>query len=405
MEEKTKNTILYLFTANYPYGEGEDYIHNELKVISSKFDDIYIFPAETKSTIRKCESNVHVISYSGFLIQKRFSILLRNLPVISHLLFTEIKNNNSRFSILRNIKYYLDVAISYIHKYRFLETHLKVDLLKDSVFYSFWMYDWATVLSIAKWKKRIPGFICRVNGFDFREQLAPNGFIFPRQFQLRYVDKVFAVSKYGYNEISLNYPSFKSKFFISKLGVLDNGINPQKTNDFFTIVSCSLMSNIKRVELIPEILKSIKRRIHWIHFGDGDCYDKVQEACLSLPINITYDLKGYTNNEDVISFYKNEHVDLFIQLSTTEGGVPVALQEAASFGIPMLATNVGGIPEIVNRETGILIPANFEEKEVANQIEANMEEFSDKRNHARNLFLTSYNAVTNYENFISQLNI
>ena len=47
--------------------------------------------------------------------------------------------------------------------------------------------------------------------------------------------------------------------------------------------------------------------------------------------------------------------DLFVNMSLSEG-IPVSIMEAISFGIPIIATNVGGNAEIVNDETGVLIP-------------------------------------------------
>lgn len=42
-------------------------------------------------------------------------------------------------------------------------------------------------------------------------------------------------------------------------------------------------------------------------------------------------------------------------------GIPVSIMEAISFGIPIIATNVGGNAEIVNDETGVLIPVNIDQ--------------------------------------------
>jgi glycosyltransferase involved in cell wall biosynthesis len=394
---------LYLFTANYPYGTGEDYVHNELKVIHKFFNTIYIIPDKKDYFPREAPANnIKVIPYTPYSLKDRSKILIRNLHLIFKLLVIEILKNKNRWKILNNFKYYIDVAISYAHKYNFISNHLSKNKTQ-AVFYSFWMHDWATALSITKAKGIIDKFVCRVNGFDFREEMAPNGFIFPRQYQLRYVDKVHAVSEFAYNQLCNNHPSFSKKFTINKLGVFDKGINPPPTKGAFTIVSCSMVTHIKRVDLIPKILKSLNFKTHWIHFGDGPLLNRVKEACRELPKHITFDLKGYTKNEDVISFYKKNHVDLFIQLSTHEGGVPVALQEAASFGIPILATEAGGIPEIVNKKSGFLIPCHFSSFKVARILEEGIPLLPRKRKHIRETFCSNYNAEKNYTKFALNL--
>ena len=70
-----------------------------------------------------------------------------------------------------------------------------------------------------------------------------------------------------------------------------------------------------------------------------------QLAQEKLPIvGITYDLKSEILNEEVIRFYQQNHVDLFLLTSEYEG-IPVAIMEAMAAGIPVMATNAGGIAE------------------------------------------------------------
>ena len=48
----------------------------------------------------------------------------------------------------------------------------------------------------------------------------------------------------------------------------------------------------------------------------------------------------------MLDYYKNNIIDIFINLSASEG-IPVSIMDAISFGIPCIATNVGGTGEIV----------------------------------------------------------
>ena len=58
--------------------------------------------------------------------------------------------------------------------------------------------------------------------------------------------------------------------------------------------------------------------------------------------------------------------DSFITTSSTEG-LPVSIQEAMAAGIPIIGTNVGGIPEMIDGN-GVLLSANPSNKEVAEAI-------------------------------------
>ena len=69
-------------------------------------------------------------------------------------------------------------------------------------------------------------------------------------------------------------------------------------------------------------------------------------------------------NERVHKFYSEQPVDVFINLSDSEG-LPVSIMESMSYGIPVIATDVGGTREIVNEKTGFLIPKDFQPQKVA----------------------------------------
>ena len=74
---------------------------------------------------------------------------------------------------------------------------------------------------------------------------------------------------------------------------------------------------------------------------------------------------GSRPNTEVMHWYKHHAVDAFVHTSETEGGAPVALQEAASFGIPLIAADAGGVNEIVNRTTGVLMPHDLTAEDLA----------------------------------------
>ena len=79
-------------------------------------------------------------------------------------------------------------------------------------------------------------------------------------------------------------------------------------------------------------------------------------------------MKGAVDHEKLIDYYRTTPVDLFLNVSSSEG-VPVSVMEAMSFGIPVIATNVGGTSEIVSGKTGMLVNADISPEELAGKIE------------------------------------
>lgn len=88
--------------------------------------------------------------------------------------------------------------------------------------------------------------------------------------------------------------------------------------------------------------------------GDGPDIERARHAAAERSLNGRIVFLGY--REDIANLYGA--LDLFVLNSTTEG-LPNAVLEAMAFGVPVIATAVGGTPEVVHDgDTGILIPAS-----------------------------------------------
>ena len=105
------------------------------------------------------------------------------------------------------------------------------------------------------------------------------------------------------------------------------------------------------LEVIPRIVNEIPT-ITFVFAGDGDI-DAVREKIEELDIKENVKLLGWVGKERKTDVLNN--ADIFILPSYNEG-LPMALLEAMSFGIPSIATSVGGIPELIrDGENGIII--------------------------------------------------
>jgi glycosyltransferase involved in cell wall biosynthesis len=103
-------------------------------------------------------------------------------------------------------------------------------------------------------------------------------------------------------------------------------------------------------------------------------------------------------------YYSINTVDLFINVSSSEG-VPVSIMEAMSFGIPVIATAVGGTPEIVSEKTGWLIEPGISRQELAAKISAiaGRDDLELIRKAARDEWFIKSRAETIYEPFVQFL--
>ncbi|MCE3258654.1 MAG: amylovoran biosynthesis AmsK, partial [Bacteroidetes bacterium] len=121
--------------------------------------------------------------------------------------------------------------------------------------------------------------------------------------------------------------------------------------------------------------------------------------------NINIEFAGNLANEQVFELYRTRSINLFLSVSETEG-LPVSMMEAISFGIPIVATDVGGCSEIVTKDTGRLIPADFKISDVAAVISGfaqSAQNTEDFRKGVRNFWKTNFECQTNFTAFVNQI--
>ena len=164
------------------------------------------------------------------------------------------------------------------------------------------------------------------------------------------------------------------RLLLSRLGTEPaNGLTAASTDGALRIVSCSFITPVKRVQLIADALLAFARRhpnrvVHWTHFGGGPDLERIRSSLRRGAANFHPRLPGQVANQAVMAHYAHEPVDAFILLSESEG-LPVSIQEAASAGIPVVATDVGGVRELVTAENGVLLGADPSVSEVVTALE------------------------------------
>lgn len=280
------------------------------------------------------------------------------------------------------------------------------------LFYSYWMYQHAYIA--AGLKEKIPGsrFITRCHGYDLYEQRHPNNYIPFRKFIFSQADYICPISLNGKNYFLNTYGHwFEPKIHVVRLGtVLNNDLKPYrgKPDKLLHIVSCSSMTQVKRLDRLIASLAIMQIKVEWTHFGDGDLREHLQSLIEKLPNNISCNLMGARPNQEILEYYKTHDVDAFINTSESEG-VPVSMMEAMSCRIPVIATDVGGVSEIVHDGiNGILIEGNFAPETLAKQLECFAKlpqgRIEELRMNARTTWEESYDASKNYRSFFEFLN-
>ncbi len=408
-----KKKDLIIITRGFPFGRGEAFLENEIEVLSKKFNSIFIFSQMTFFyneyfdiiESRKLPKNVFVHKVDKFTRPPFFQIITKLITskiIYKELISLIIKNKYSLINFKTALHYYFLGFFTY-------NSIIKTFNLNNSnklYFYSYWFYH--EPLACLMLSKVLPGkCFSRAHGGDLYENLHVNGYLPFRKLYLNSLDGIFCVSNKGKRYLEKHYDETK-KIRVSKLGTLKNKfVHARKSNKLF-LLSISAIYDVKRINLIIDALSLSKIEIEWHHFGDGPDQNKIYKLAkskLTKP-NVEFNFHGFMKNKDVITYLKNNYFDLIINTSSSEG-IPVSIMEAISFGIPVVATNVGGTCEIVNYKNGYLLERNPSPNSIINIIEKyyylNENNKEQKRIAAYNLWKDKYCGLKNYSRFAEDI--
>ena len=386
--------MIYLFTATFPFGNAESFLEDEILYLSRKFDEVQIIPLSGGMfKKREVPSNCNVHTP---IIKSRLQKLVRGL--FHHKTFvTYMKDFFQRRCFCDRVRF-REWCASYFNTNCALHDQYirNLSLSPKDVCYFYWGKG---LNPLSLFFSNDAKCVSRFHGeWDLWEETG-HGYAPIRSILAKRLNLAVFISEKGESYFHKRYPYCET--MVSRLGSRDMGIGTKSTDDHIRIVSCSAVYDLKRVPLIFEsICRISNKKVIWTHLGDGPDFESLKEMVKSAPSNISVNLKGWISHEEVLAFYKNNPVDVFINLSTNEG-IPVSIMEAISFDIPVVATNVGGTSEIVNDKTGILISANPTTEEASRAIQnvvignLNPRGFWDKYYNAEKNYYEFANIISN----------
>lgn len=408
--------ILVLFSSSYPYGTATDqtFLKEEIQYLATTFEKVVLVPRKCEGQRLPVPHNVIVADgYSSFLKNPLKPYLVLKI-FTSNIFYRDLATRPSIIYkpqlLFRLIVFLAGAYLTETWVTRWMEEqHLHI---RDCIFYTYW-FDQAA-MGIGMIKRTCPDIklVSRAHGYDIYEELY-FPFYWPCRLQaLSTLDKLFPASEDGVSYFKEKYPQFAPIVESALLGVKDPGFQTnQSTDRVFRIVSCAQIVPLKRIDLLLEGIACAARmrpeqKFEWLHFGGGKSRDAlIRMAKEKFPHNAIGNLPGNVPNREILKHYTEKPVDVFVNLSTTEG-IAVSIMEAISCGIPVIATSVGGSPEIVSERNGLLLPINPSPEEVAQALLHlcdNPEIRYSMRKESRKVWHESYNADINFRLFAERL--
>lgn len=339
-------------TSQYPFGDWQEvFIEPELRALTRVFDEVIILPVRQRPNRRRALDGVRVLD--PLSSSRGFTLLQLLHPLTWRHLFSSL-GECARSVGLNPLR--IRNCLTWSCYRSALERHAPLRALlrsrESQVLYCYWG---ATTAIIVPAAKALGVATCaRYHAGDlYAEHPANNGFLAWRKEILASTDLSIFVSDHGRDYFLANVPNPANRpTKVSRLGSPDFGpprprATGRRADAPLLIVSVSRIDVEKRVHLIARLLKELARTraVVWHHFGGGNSAELDSEIA-GAGAQLQVRMEGVVSHEVLKRFYRENIIDLFINLSSFEG-VPVSIMEALSANIPVLATNAGGSAEIV----------------------------------------------------------
>lgn len=179
---------------------------------------------------------------------------------------------------------------------------------------------------------------------------------------------IVSISKYNLEFLTGHYGDWVAhKTHIIHCGIYPERYavtpRPDQKNDRLEIISIGSLRPYKGFTFLLDACSLLKHS--GVNFrcriiGGGELYKSLSAKIDELNIAGVVELAGPKNQSEVAELLKT--ADCYVQPSiiTPSGkmeGIPVSLMEAMACGLPVIASEISGIPELVVREkTGLLVP-------------------------------------------------
>jgi colanic acid/amylovoran biosynthesis glycosyltransferase len=366
---------LIYFTASYPYGLGEQWKANELRELVNHFEEITVVPysydgnfENPKTLPAGVQGEKPLFRESAFAFSKINGLI-------------KIWKSRYRRSFIKEFRY-KKVYRSKAHFVSWIYASLNVIRLMDhptiqrisqsmdrqTILYFFWGKGAAEFLPFVDTSRCFKTFV-RMHRYDLFETVN-NNYIPYRRALIENIDILAPSSEAGKIHLQELYPDLAGKIRLFRLGTIGNGkASRSSTDKILRVVSCSYLSPVKRVGIMIESLRYVDFPVLWRHVGDGKQREEMDQLIEKYGLRDKFIIEGMIDTGKLLDFYTSNSFDLFVNVSASEG-VPMSIMESLSVSIPVMATDVGGIGELVDETVGKLLPADLSPHMLASNLNA-----------------------------------
>jgi L-malate glycosyltransferase len=270
-------------------------------------------------------------------------------------------HSNKKFRIIRfllNNRFYSFIPLIILSKSRKINNYLidnDIEILHSHLDYALY-----SSLHIKKFNKNVKLFYTVHGAFGLVEDKLLKPSLALSRIDFNSVNKLIFVSHYIYNLYKTKgIPTNDSEIIYNGIDYTNNGLysRPAKTNKEFEILYVGGSKYVKGYDILVETIdllskSNFENSFHVVvlgHLTDNcDCVTLIRQWGLEK----FFKLVGYVDPPKHLDYFKS--ADMLIMPSRSEA-LPIAAIEAISLNLPIIANNVGGLPEIIKHgENGLL---------------------------------------------------
>jgi glycosyltransferase involved in cell wall biosynthesis len=350
--------IAYI-TAATPFGLQETFVLNEMLALREFGADILIIPrgkANDKLFHLKAgplfDHTIGLPLLNAAILTVSLKYILRSpgtcLRVISRIAFgaRNIKTAFKNLAILPKALYFAEMlaskSVSHIHAH--------------------WASTTATMAYIISRLTGIPWSLTA-----HRWDIAENNIL---KEKCRTASFVRVISEAGRSEI---IHIVNDKSLVNKIIVIHMGVDIPKMTDslyirqqVFNVLCPANLLPVKGHKYLFDacgILRDKKIKMKCLVAGDGPLEKELKDYVRRRNLDGYVEFLGRVTQEELFALYRSGRTAAVILPSILTGdgqkeGIPVSLMEAMAYGIPVISTNTGGIPELIGDGSGIMVRGN-----------------------------------------------
>lgn len=251
---------------------------------------------------------------------------------------------------------------------------------ENSLLYSLWFLDTAAANARIAAKY---GWKCATRGHTTDMYDTPRIFrsVAVRRRLLNHIDSVISISEHGRDYLADKFPEHSVRFKAIHLGSSRNLSPCEYTpadgiSEPLEIFTVARIADYKRLPLVVDTVRRIARyapdrKLKWTLIGDGDYRreELIEQIESADEPNLELCYAGMIPNDKIQELYSTRPPQWFMLMSEIEG-IPVAMGEAMSYGVPVVTTAAGQTCELADGESAFIFPINVDPDECARALAA-----------------------------------